>query len=180
VLVGSGVILRPLEMADASLLKRWFSDGWMRGLTLILYPGSLARWEEFISKRDRLGYEKGAWFIIEEKDGSAVGLAAIAGPEIENRTAELCLLLGEENARSQGLGMEAGYMLVRFAFDAMNLRRLHMWVREGNDVVIEGAQLSGFKIEGRLRQAEYQDGQLFDKFLLGLLREEFVDLRQTS
>jgi RimJ/RimL family protein N-acetyltransferase len=175
-MTGSTAVLRPLELADAPLLKKWFNDGWLRGLTLVRYPGSVQRWEEFISTRDKIGFEKGAWFIIERADGSPVGLGAVARPEPENGTAELTLLLGEQDARSQGIGLEAGYMLVRFGFDWMNLRRLFMWVISTNEVVIEGAQRAGFKIEGRLREAEYQNGEYYDKLVLGLLKHEFVDL----
>jgi RimJ/RimL family protein N-acetyltransferase len=64
-------------------------------------------------------------------------------------------------------------MLLRYAFDELNLYRLAALTAEYNTGAIRFFERAGFVVEVRRRQAVQRDGQRWDAVMLGLLRDEW-------
>ncbi len=106
-------------------------------------------------------------------DGSLVGTCQLHGIHPVHRSAELQIRIGETNERGQGFGFEAVSLLLRFAFDDLNLQRVYLHVFKDNLRAVKLYEKTGFKIEGTLRRAAFIGGAHKDILIMGLLEEEY-------
>jgi RimJ/RimL family protein N-acetyltransferase len=65
-------------------------------------------------------------------------------------------------------------VLVRFAFEQLNLNKVRLRVYDFNLRGIKSYLKLGFKQEGVLRQELFKDGKYHDIVMMGLLREEWA------
>jgi RimJ/RimL family protein N-acetyltransferase len=89
-----------------------------------------------------------------------------------NRKAEISLLVTPEY-QGKGHGRQALLLLMEFAFKKMNLYRLEAEVIEYNDKAKSLFEKVGFILEGRLREAKYNNGNYHDVLRYGMLRAEY-------
>jgi len=71
-------------------------------------------------------------------------------------------------------------LLLRHGFLTLNLNRVFLRVFETNPRAIRSYEKAGFIHEGRLRQAEFRDGQYVDILLMSVLRSEWEDASQDA
>ncbi|MFI7049005.1 GNAT family N-acetyltransferase [Streptosporangium sandarakinum] len=88
------------------------------------------------------------------------------------RTAEFIIMLGPE-ARGRGLGTEATWLTLDYAFHITNLRMVWLKVLESNGAGIAAYKRAGFKEVGRLRQAGYWLGKDCDEIIMDAVADEF-------
>ena len=81
--------------------------------------------------------------------------------------------IGDSEDRRCGYGTQVLGLLLRFAFDELNLYRLTARVQEYNEGALRLLQKAHFSEEVRRRQALQRFGRYWDLLLLGLLREEW-------
>ena len=130
--------------------------------------------------------EKG-WIEKLYKEGSAdVGLAIcvkdgqrlIGGCGLHqvrpaDRSAQFGILIGDGEYQNQGYGTEATRLMVRYAFEEMNLTRVGLSVFADNRRGLQVYEKVGFVREGCIRQAYYRGRRYHDEVFYGLLRSEW-------
>jgi len=89
-----------------------------------------------------------------------------------NRKAEISLFIAPEY-QGKGYGKQALLMLMKFAFKKMNLYRLEAEVIDYNEKAKSLFEKARFILEGRLRDAKYNDGKYYDVLRYGLLKDEY-------
>jgi len=170
---GKRVILRPVEERDLPLLARWRNDPENRRFffsPFLINPGGQKKWyEELLADRNRI------ILMIDTVKGNTVGMIGLDKIDWRNQEAENGIFLLDPGERGQGYAEEAGVLMINYAFEELNLRRLYAVVYDFNRSVIEMARLFGFQQEGVLRQAAFAGGSFHDKVILGLLREEWQE-----
>ncbi|CAG0978492.1 partial diamine N-acetyltransferase, partial [Anaerolineae bacterium] len=85
----------------------------------------------------------------------------------------LQLGIGDPADRCHGYGREALNLVLRYAFDELNLHRLSANTFEYNAMALRFLERAGFTVEVRRRQAVNRDGRRWDAMVLGLLRIEW-------
>lgn len=85
--------------------------------------------------------------------------------------------LGERDDWGNGYGTDAMRIILRYAFDELNLHRVALDVFEYNPRAIRSYEKTGFKYEGRMRRALHRDGRRWDLIFMGILREEWIQLQ---
>jgi RimJ/RimL family protein N-acetyltransferase len=135
-------------------------------------PMSQAEEERWFERR--LEDHDGIIFGIETLDAKLIGNLGLEGIDWKNRHAVFGIVIGEKEYWGQGYGTEAITALLGFAFKEMNLHRIRLSVYEYNKRAVRCYEKCGFKLEGRLRQARFHDGQYYDELVMGILREEFM------
>ena len=88
----------------------------------------------------------------------------------EHRNAELQIRIGERAAWGRGYGTDAVRLLVRHAFDDLDLHRVHLHVFATNDRAVRAYEKAGFQPEGRLRDGALIDGGYVDVLVMATLR----------
>lgn len=82
--------------------------------------------------------------------------------------------IGEREYWSKGYGTDAMNVILRFAFDELNLYRISLNVFEYNQRAIRSYEKVGFVVEGREREFLRRAGRRWDMIFMGLLREEWA------
>lgn len=168
---GVKTCLRALEHDDLPHFVRWINDPEVRRFLVMRYPLSMAEeekwWQGFLQR------EHDYILAIMADDGVYIGNIGLHDIDYENRRAELGIIIGEKAYWGQGYGSDAIHTMLHWAFDHLNLNRVSLRVYAYNERGIRCYQKCGFRHEGTLRQARYLDGQYFDEWIMGILRDEF-------
>lgn len=83
------------------------------------------------------------------------------------------IALGEREYWGKGYGSDAMRVLLRFAFQQLNLHRINLDVFEYNPRAIRSYEKVGFRHEGCARKWVNRDGRRWDFIFMGLLRDEW-------
>ena len=182
---GKLINLRALGVSDAPAAHRWFNDGEVTRHLSWRYPISMRAEEQFVERAAAypMSYTN-TNFVIETKEGEAIGTTSLHRPHDENRSARFGITIGEKAYWSRGYGQDTTLTVCRFGFDEMNLNRIDLTVDEDHERAIAAYRNCGFVEEGRLRHARYRRGRYIDWILMSILRDEFrarmVDEMRTS
>lgn len=168
-LEGSFVNLRPLRSDDAALTFDWRSGARAR----LLNQGAATVEQQRAWIRSRPPNEHN--FIIERKDGLAVGMLSLLGIDPVNRHAEPGrFLIGDEDAvRGLPAAVEAMKMLYGLAFDTLSLVRVYGTIAADNRRMVKWQRYLGMREEGRMRQHYFIDGRFQDALIFALLADEY-------
>jgi len=164
--------LRGYEKSDADALFRWFSD---EEVTRWLGPPNLpsrAQQEKFIELAAASG-DDAKYFAIETLDEKLVGDCGLRNIDWKSRKAEFFITIGEKQLWDKGLGSDALRIVIRLAFDKMNLNRLWLTTLVDNPRAVRCYEKCGFVREGLLRQESFVDGKYRDVLMMALLREDY-------
>jgi diamine N-acetyltransferase len=173
-LIGPGVYLRPLERADVPLLQTWINDQDVIRNLLNFRPMNREAEEEFVDKITR-DPELLVLGIALRSDDRLIGDVALHRIQSRDRQAGFGILIGDKAEWSKGYGTEATRLIVRYAFDALNLNRVWLHVLANNQRGQRAYEKVGFKVEGVLRQSAFRDGRYLDTITMGILRGELTE-----
>ena len=94
-----------------------------------------------------------------------------------SRTAYYGILIGITNRQGKGIGCEATHIICRYAFEALNIRKICLEVVSFNLEAKKLYEKVGFKIEGRLKKQIYLDHQFYDLIIMGLFKDRYYKLQ---
>jgi RimJ/RimL family protein N-acetyltransferase len=172
-LVGERVGLRPLEPHDADgPYPAWLNDAEVsRFNSHHVYPYDREQALAYIASVR--GSRREIVLAVEHKsDRKHIGNIALQSIDLVSRSAELSIMMGDRSFWGQGIGEEAGRLLVRHAFDALGLHRVACGTTADNEGMKKLALKLGMKEEGRRRSAAWKDGRWVDIVEYGVLAEE--------
>jgi [ribosomal protein S5]-alanine N-acetyltransferase len=112
------------------------------------------------------------WGICLQETGELLGTCTLFNLDRAHRRAEVGFAL-RRSAWGQGLATEAFGLLLRHAFESLDLHRLEADVDPNNDRSLRLLERQGFRREGYLRQRWHHLGSIHDALFLGLLRSEW-------
>ncbi|AFZ68627.1 GNAT family N-acetyltransferase [Deinococcus peraridilitoris] len=166
------VRLRPITSDDFSTIVRWSED---REFCLAIdWSVDLSRaqveewWTRILSDPGddflRLGVERG---------GQLVGYVDLAQQDRQVGRAEFGIAIGERRLWAQGLGIEAGQLMLHHGFHHLGLTRVTAQVHRPNVRSLALMRRLGFREEGLLRRHALYQGGVCDVVIFGLLQNEF-------
>lgn len=89
-----------------------------------------------------------------------------------SRNAELRIFIGDPNERSKGYGKSAIRQLLKYAFNDLGLKRVHLGVLADNPAAKNSYEKIGFVVEGQLKNHAFKEGKWKDVILLGICAGE--------
>jgi len=168
---GQKTKLRAIEREDLPTFVRWFNDPEVRQYLAMYMPMSMAEEEKWFERQ--LDDQNSRIFAIETEDGVHIGNIGLHNFDWKNRRAVLGIVIGEKEYWGQGYGSDAIRTLLSFALGEMNLHRVQLEVHDFNARAIRCYEKCGFKLEGHLRDALFQNSRYHDTLVMGILQEEF-------
>jgi len=177
-LIGERVYLRGLTKTDLEgRYFQWFNDQESDTFTNHAnFPNSMARMRAFLERVSRSEGDL-VLAIVLKKGDRHIGNVALHGINWQHRRAELRIIMGEADMRGKGYGTEAIHLLLRHAFEKLNLHRVSLGVRADHAQAIRVYEKSGFVVEGRLREEFLRSGKWYDAVRMGVLASEFLGRR---
>jgi RimJ/RimL family protein N-acetyltransferase len=119
------------------------------------------------------------YFTIRTRgDDRFIGMALIEWISWTNANGFIRLGIGAASDRRKGYGSQALTMLLRHAFNELNLYRVTAVVPAYNEGAIRLFQKFGFMEEIRRRKALNRDGEFWDILSFGLLNAEWQDQKR--
>lgn len=178
---GERVNLRALVTTDRSLLQRWANDAaldYLAGSDLLRAFRRAGELPVFIEAC--LADPTQAVMIVVPADGRPEPLGLVRLFNIHRREgyAFLETLIADRRAVGRGFGIEAGKLICAWGLDVLGLERIEAKVYAYNKLSINALKRNGFRLEGVLRRAGFQDGRRCDMLVFGILREELEAQRQ--
>lgn len=177
---GKLVRLATLDLEkDSELWSRWNRDSEYQQL-LDWGPSKLytqAQTKEWIEKGNAGSF---TFSIHSLEDDRIIGFLDLDGI---NWTAGDCWIgvgIGERDYWGKGYGTDAINVLLRFAFEELNLNRVTLNVFEYNERAIKAYEKLGFQHEGRQRQLLNRFDRRWDLIFMGILRCEWEAKKPTS
>lgn len=174
VLRGSKCLLRPLCREDLATTLPWRHDVALRnaifGHRFPVTKENESAWYDRVLGES--GKERAIFAICRPDADTALGTVRLYDIDWISRLAEFGIFLADAAARGKGMGKQAAALILNYAFDDLNLNRVHLRVAADNQAAIRLYQSLGFTQEGVLRAHIYVENAYHDVVVMGLLRTE--------
>lgn len=171
-LIGEKVYLRAVEKGDAQIIALSENHPEPRQTLYFALPTSIehhqARLEEHKDDPREI-----AFTIVDKESDRAIGMTAFFRIDWVSRMAIFYIAIAEKENWSKGFGKETTRLMVTYAFETLNLNRIQLHVSTLNEPAVKAYKAAGFKVEGTLRQAMYNQKHYSDFYVMAILSEEW-------
>jgi UDP-4-amino-4,6-dideoxy-N-acetyl-beta-L-altrosamine N-acetyltransferase len=171
--IGVKVFLKVLEEKDLESVFRWKNNVELARLVKA-HPLPVALYEmgDWF-KRNQSDKNQILWGIYDNHSSKLLGIVRLMFINWISKNAEFGIFIGEKNNTGKGIGKEALGLVLNYAFNDINLHRVHLKVNESNTTAIRLYTACGFKKEGVFREHFYMNGKYENVLLMGLLKKEY-------
>lgn len=158
---------------DTEAIARWSRDSEYLRL-LDSDPARPFTLQDAREELNRDAHSDAFHFVIRTRaDDRLIGFVGIFAIRWTHGDGTIGIGLGEREYWGRGYGTEAMRLVVRFAFQELNLHRVSLSVFEYNTRARRSYEKVGFRFEGQERQVLLRDGRRYDEIYMGLLRREW-------
>jgi RimJ/RimL family protein N-acetyltransferase len=164
----------PLPFAE--LNSRWWLNSEYQRLCstdyAVLY--SVKKFKEWLEKDAEKDPPPSNFFFIRTlEDDRLIGGISLDGGAYPSGETVVGIGIGDPEDWGKGYGTDAMNIILRYAFEEMNLRRVALDTFEYNPRGIRSYEKAGFVYEGRMRGFLNREGRRWDMIFMGILREEW-------
>jgi RimJ/RimL family protein N-acetyltransferase len=182
-LIGDRIYLRAVVEEDLPYYFSWLDDQeTTRYMQRGIYPNNMDEMQDYFRSMQRS--KDGMHLAIVRKDKEIkthlpvefachIGNITLLNIHPTFRSAEISIIIGDQDSRGQGYGTEAIKLLVDHAFTRMNLNRLQAGAVEANIGSIRAFEKAGFQREGISRQAYYCNGEYQNVQIMSILKSDW-------
>jgi RimJ/RimL family protein N-acetyltransferase len=165
----------PIELADAPRIHVWKNDEVIQELSSDEIQHET---EEETERRVRRWMESDPNEIIHfgirlRASGELIGFCHLAMIEKRHRRCRIGVVIGPRELWGRGYGTEACSVIIRHAFEALDLHRIGAETYSTNPRSAGMLQKLGFTREGVLRESVWKPGPV-DEYVYGLLRSDWL------
>ena len=172
-ILGKKVRLRAFREDDLKNDVAWINNPVVTRYLTHMRPWSIVEERTWLDRAMRNDDPTSVTFVVETSDGEYSGSVGLIHIDGRNRHAEVGIVIARPEDWGRGLGTEAMLLILRHAFEEMNLHRVMLRVFTFNERAIKSYVKIGFVEEGRLRQNMYRHGAWHDTVIMGILADEF-------
>ncbi|KKS37611.1 MAG: hypothetical protein A3G49_00585 [Candidatus Sungbacteria bacterium RIFCSPLOWO2_12_FULL_41_11] len=176
-LKGKKVRLRAIDpKKDAELFMEWINDyevvRFLGGPFMPLTKDEeRKRLKELKERRDTFKI-----FAVETLDGALIGSISLMNINHLDGTAVTGTLIGDKDYWRKGYATDAKMILLYYAFQVLNLRRISTRIIADNIGSIRVQEKCGYEREGIWRKEVYADGKYRDMVLMAVFRGGYMKL----
>ncbi len=174
---GDRIYFRPLEVDDAPQLERWVNDPRVWSTLGRRLPINELREREWLEQYGKDEAHVRFGIVVRETD-QMIGTAGLHNIDRDNRKAEFGIMIGDVDSHDQGYGSETAKLVLKFAFEELNLNRVYLGVFANNPRGIRAYEKAGYQYEGRDRKAYWRHGKYHDMLRYAVLRDEWAVLER--
>lgn len=173
---GKKIVLTKPQIQDADVLQKWYLDKDFRQL----YDGYTGNSLDMIMDEIRHGADISdpqatrLDFIVSTKHKhTPIGVASIMDIDRQNGHARISLGIADTSKRLNWYGIDLMIVLCDIVFYQFGFNRCYMCINDNNQLGLRTAVNFGFHAEGQLRNHIFTGGQYVDRWVLGLMKDEY-------
>ena len=163
---------------DSKLFAKWARDTeYLR----MLDTSPVRQWSEkqykkwFKEDLEKENQDEFLFLIRTLANDEAIGFIELDGVHWSHGDSFVGIGIGEREYWSKGYGTDAMNVILRFAFDELNLYRVSLNVFEYNQRAIRSYEKVGFVVEGREREFLRRAGRRWNMIFMGILKTEWEE-----
>lgn len=171
---GKNIYLRLMEELDIPYKVKWINNPEVRGTLNFDYPISEVGTRKWLQKVAGNPTRRD-FFVCQKKDDKPIGFGGLINIDYKNSKAESYMAIGDLSAQGRGYGYEIRKLILKYAFQELNLNKVYAYVWEQNKAMFNLNKKVGFKVEGLLREDILSHGELRNRYIMGIFAEEFQE-----
>ena len=183
ILENERVLLRPLQVSDASLLGRYVNeepDLWQYSLAAITNTKDLEKYIQAAieARENKTSY---AFIVFDKLLNTYVGCTRFYDIQLNFQTTQIGYTWYSKKCWGTKLNENCKFLLLQLAFDQMGFERVEFRADNNNKRSIAAMQKIGCTVEGVLRNhLPKPDGTRRDSIVLSILKEEWTNKVKTN
>lgn len=170
---GEKIILRPIRFEDWEKTINWRNDLFIKASTMShpfpITPEMEKEWYEKTAKSKDNTYLP--FTVVSKSDGEVIGYFSLNNINWISGTGFVSGAIGEHRNMGKGLGQEAVSLLLKYAFEFLNLQKICAYVRTDHPAMKTWMSINA-KLEGTLHRHYFAEGAYRDVAFLAWFREE--------
>ena len=170
---GNKVILRPVLESDVPQFQVWMNDPEVTNFLSAYMPISFKEEQDWFEKVSRPINNNVTLAIVDMENNKLIGTIGLHKVNMKDGIATTGTSIGDKEYWGKGYGTEAKMLLLEFAFNEMNLRKIYSDVIQFNKRSLAYARKCGYKEEARLPKHFYHKGKYWDKVILAVYRNQW-------
>ncbi len=163
------VRLTTLSPSDLPSIVGWQND-LSKTLTIGKKPVTPEEWLK--AQQENANYVFG---IRLKDDDTLIGVCRIINVMGQAHHGQATVAMGHPHFSEQSYMADAIRAMLRYVFMDVNMNRVYARISSAEEATIGAFEDAGMQIEGRIRQAEYQNNQYIDTVVLGILKQEWME-----
>lgn len=169
---GKLVNLLALDRQHLAVRAEFINDQAVQATLNFDYPTSHSKTEAWYS-RVALDPSRVDLSISCSRTEKIIGFCGFIGIDRDARKAEHYIFIGDTEFWGKGYGYYSYKMLLNFGFTELGLNRIWGYQLDGNKAAARVTASIGFKTEGLLRADIFSHGELKNRSVIAMLRDEW-------
>lgn len=148
---------------------RWLNHPDIYSYMNMQYPITLLETEKWF---ERIVGNPNRMDLVFEEGDAIVAMTGLTNIDYANGLVELYVMVNP-SMQGKGYGVAATQFTINYAFTNYNVNKIYLYTNSFNERA-NGLYLKlGFELEGKLRKHKFKKGQLIDRYIYGLLKEDW-------
>ena len=171
---GERICFLPHSSEHINLYIKWINDPKVRKYSRNVIPVRIDDAKKWFEPQEGRVRNFIVFEIWHKKDKKPVGNTFLTDIDWINGWANVGMTIGEPNYWNKNIATEATELIIEYAFNELNLNKLHGVVIVDNIGSWKVAEKTGFKFEGIHKDELFVDGKYVDVKTYGLLKDDWV------
>ncbi len=177
-LKGEIVSFIPQNSENINLYIKWLNDPLVRKYARDIVPSRVEDIKRWFEPRDWGMPQFVAFELWHNEDKKSIGHVGLGWVDWINGWANAFMRIGEPSYWNKSIATEAAKMLIDYAFNELNLNKLHGGVCVENIGSWKVAEKIGFELEGVREDEMYVDGNHLGVKTYEVLKEDWIKRKQ--
>ena len=181
-LFGQNIFLRGLELTDVTELMKHWNNVEVKKFLISSVPHSIQEEEEWVKNtwKQRKDGKSFTFAIIYKETDLYIGNIEIDIISQNSRRGVIGIAIFNQDYWNKGFGTESIQVLLKFAFNILNLNSIELEVFANNQRAIQCYKNCGFEQTGVRREAIFMEGEYFDSLLLDITVNEWKSIKDKN
>ncbi|MDD3138294.1 MAG: UDP-4-amino-4,6-dideoxy-N-acetyl-beta-L-altrosamine N-acetyltransferase [Lachnospiraceae bacterium] len=170
-IVGNKVNLRPICLDDTPLILKWRNNPNVMRNFICRETFTEEMHKNWMNTKVANG--EVIQYIIElTTTGKPVGSVYLRDINMNHRSAEYGIFIGEDAVRGKGIGSETATLFTNYMFETLKLHRIFLRVLKGNNSAYKSYLNAGFVEEGIGHEMVILDGEYKDVIFMSIINKK--------
>ena len=166
------VTLRKFQLSDVEKKVEWINNPENNEFLHYDLPLEVEKTKKWFENNED---NKARYDAIIEYNNIPVGVIGLINIDKNKKKAEYYITLGDNNYKRKGISFEATKQIIKYGFEKLEVEKIWLCVDEKNIAARKLYEKVGFKLEGTLRKDIFFKGEMINRCMYGICKDEWSD-----